>query len=197
MEIGKTLDVKDREEWRLWLSKNYDKEKEIWLIYYRKSSGKKRIPYKDCVEEALCYGWIDGIVKGIDEEKFCQRFSPRRPNSNLSEMNKENIRRMIKAGKMTPVGLKAVSKSFNHEEDKKKKLVIAPDILKAIKSNKEAWANFQKLSDGYKKIRIAYIEHYRGYNLDNSKDKDKIFKQKLAYFLKMTAKGKTYGLIRD
>jgi len=198
MEIGKTLDVKDRKEWRSWLSKNHDKEKEIWFVFYRKASGKKNISYVDALEEALCFGWIDGTVKGIDEEKFCQRFSPRRFNSNLSEMNRERIRRLIKSGEMTPAGLKAVSKSFNHEEDKKKKWVIAPDILKKLKSNKKTWENFQNFSEGYKKVRIAYIENYRNYNPDkNSKDKNEIFNKKLDYFLKQTSKGKTYGTMKD
>jgi uncharacterized protein YdeI (YjbR/CyaY-like superfamily) len=191
MEIGKTLYVKDRKEWRSWLAKNHDKEKEIWLIYYRKSSGKERIPYKDCVEEALCYGWIDSIAKGIDNEKFCQRFSPRRRNSVLSELNKEHIRRLIKAGKMTPFGLKAVAHKFNHEEDKKEKPKIAPDILKAIKADKDAWKNFQKFSEGYKRVRITAIEGYRNYEKDKT-----LFKKKLDYFIKMTAKGKTFGVLR-
>ena len=78
MDIGKTLYVTDRKQWRSWLAKNHTKAKEIWLIYYRKSSGKKRIPYNDAVEEALCYGWIDSIMKSIDEKSFAQRFSPRK-----------------------------------------------------------------------------------------------------------------------
>lgn len=75
--------------------KNHAREKCIWLIYYRKSSGKQRIPYDDAVEEALCFGWIDSIVKRIDDEKFAQRYTPRRPDSVLSQPNKERFRKMI------------------------------------------------------------------------------------------------------
>ena len=110
--MGKTLYVIDRSQWRKWLIKNHNKEKEIWLIYYRKASGKPRIPYNDAVEEALCYGWIDSTVKGMDEERFAQRFTPRRSTSVLSEMNRERIRRLIKGKKMTSFGLKAVSHVF-------------------------------------------------------------------------------------
>ena len=67
MEIGKTLYVKDRDKWRRWLEKNHAKASEIWLIYYRKSSGKPRVSYNDAIEEALCFGWIDSIAKPIDE----------------------------------------------------------------------------------------------------------------------------------
>ena len=69
MEIGETLDVETRREWRAWLARNHRKAREIWLVYYKKSSGRKRIPYDDAVEEALCYGWIDSIAKPIDEHR--------------------------------------------------------------------------------------------------------------------------------
>ncbi len=184
MELGKTLYVTDRKKWRAWLAKNHNKEKEIWLIYYRKSSGKKRIPYNDAVEEALCYGWIDGILKNIDEEKFAQRFSPRRKTSILSQMNKERIFNMIKEKKMTKFGLDAVSHVF----DNSKKLVIAPDIMKAMKNEMNVWKNFQKFSPQYKRIRIAWIEETRLY--------PELFKKRLAYFLKMTSKNKKFGMMR-
>ena len=142
MNLGKTLYVTDRKQWRSWLTKNYNKEKEIWLVYYRKSSGKPRIPYNDSVEEALCYGWIDSTVKKIDEEKFAQRFTPRKPTSVLSEMNKERIHRLIKEKKMTSTGLKAISHVF--DKDRKDKFFIALDILKALKADRQTWKNFQK-----------------------------------------------------
>lgn len=91
MEIGKTLYVINRKKWREWLRKNHKNEKDIWLIFFKKESGKPRLPYNDAVEEALCYGWIDSIVKKNDGEKFAQRFSPRKKNSFLSDMNKERI----------------------------------------------------------------------------------------------------------
>ena len=159
MNLGKTLYVINRKQWVSWLIKNHDKEKEIWLIYYKKSSNKPRIPYNDAVEEALCYGWIDSIFKGIDEGKFAQRFTPRKPTSTLSEMNKERIRRLIKKNKMTSFGLKAISHVFN--KNKTEKFIIAQDILKALKSNSQAWANFQKFPEGYKRVRVGYIESQR------------------------------------
>lgn len=189
MKIGKTLYVVDRKDWRSWLAKNHDTKKELWLIYYKKSSGKPRIPYNDAVEEALCYGWIDSTVKSIDEEKFAQRFTPRKPASLLSEMNKERIRRLIKQKKMTCIGLKAVAKTFDQSKDHAEKLAIAPDILKALKAYTQAWENFQKFTDGYKKVRIGYIESQRSHN-------DAMFQKSLQYFVKMTAKNKKFGMVR-
>jgi len=112
MNLGKTLYVTDGREWRSWLSKHHSTEKEIWLVYYRKDSGKPRIPYNDAVEEALCYGWIDSTLKKIDQERFAHRFSPRRPTSKLSEMNKERIRRLIAKKRMTAAGLSAIQHVF-------------------------------------------------------------------------------------
>ena len=111
MEIGTTLYVKDRRQWRAWLARHHKTAPEIWLIYYKKHSGRPRIPYSDAVEEALCYGWIDSITKPVDEDRWAQRFSPRRPSSRLSEMNRERVRRLIAARRMTKAGLARDRKS--------------------------------------------------------------------------------------
>src|SRR3972149_144578 len=100
MNIGKALYVHTRKAWRAWLAKHHATEKEIWLVYYKKASGKPRIPYNDAVEEALCYGWIDSTVKSINKARFAQRFTPRKKGSMLSELNKERIRRMVEENRM-------------------------------------------------------------------------------------------------
>jgi uncharacterized protein YdeI (YjbR/CyaY-like superfamily) len=187
MEIGETLYVANRKQWRAWLEKNHTKKKEIWLVYYNKASGKTRISYNDAVEEALCYGWIDGILKRMGEERFVQRFSPRRKTSVLSEMNRERIHRMIKTKKMTPFGLEAVAHVFHKNEAHE--FAIPSDILKEIKKNKEAWKNFQNFPEHYKRIRIAYIDGYRERDMDE-------FRKKLNYFMKMTEKNKRFGMMK-
>src|SRR5256886_5326331 len=122
MEIGTTLYVKDRRQWRAWLASHHKTAPEIWLIYYKKHSGRPRIPYSDAVEEALCYGWIDSITKPVDEDRWAQRFSPRRPSSRLSEMNRERVRRLIAARRMTKAGLARIAHVFDHKRDTKRKL---------------------------------------------------------------------------
>ena len=99
MEIGKTLYVTKAAEWCRWLKKNHASEPEIWLVFHTKASGKASIPYNDAVEEALCFGWIDSIVKKHGPESRAQRFSPRRPKSPLSEMNKARVRRLSEAAR--------------------------------------------------------------------------------------------------
>jgi len=189
MKLGKTLYVTNRKEWRSWLAKNHAGEKEIWLVFYRKSSGKPRIPYNEAVEEALCYGWIDSLQKGIDEEKFAQRFSPRKPTSQLSEMNKERIRRLIKQKRMTAAGLRAISKTFDISRDLEEKTAVAPDILAALKADKRAWENFRNFPEGYKKVRLGFLESRRRHG-------DEVLEKSLKHFIKMTADNKKFGMVK-
>jgi uncharacterized protein YdeI (YjbR/CyaY-like superfamily) len=99
MNAFKTLYVSTREEWRRWLEKNGTKESVIWLIFYKKHSGKRSLPYSDAVEEALCFGWIDSIIKRFDDEKYIQKFTPRQEKSTWSTLNVRRVREMIKAGR--------------------------------------------------------------------------------------------------
>ncbi len=134
MKITKCIYAKNRKEWRSWLKKNHNKEKDVWLAYYKKNSGKERIPYNDAVEEALSYGWIDSTVKTISKEKYAQRFSPRNPKSEMSEMNKERVRILLKQGKMTKFGLESIR--HHHDSIKNSKLKIPNSILKELKKDK-------------------------------------------------------------
>ena len=194
MKIGKTFYAADKKQWRTWLTKNHRSEPEIWLIYYKKNSGKPRIPYNDAVEEALCYGWIDSTTKLNDEISYLQRFSPRRKNSNLSEMNKERVRRLIKSKKMTRFGL--VSIRHHLENGSKngtpslvlKRFNIPEDILNELKADPVTWKNFKQFPESYKRIRTGWI--------DGSRHRPAEFTKRLHYFLKMTAKNKMFGMVR-
>lgn len=186
MQITKTLYVTERKEWRAWLKKHHATESDIWLIYYRKDSGKPRIPYNDAVEEALCFGWIDSILKKLDPETFAQRFSPRNPRSQVSPLNKERIWLLIKQKKMRQPGLDAIAKVFDPLNDRFK---IPEDILEALKKEKETWANFQKFPESYKRIRIGWI--------DGARNRPEEFKKRLKYFLKMTAANKRFGMTQE
>jgi uncharacterized protein YdeI (YjbR/CyaY-like superfamily) len=194
MEIGKTLYVKNRRQWRRWLEKNYANEPEIWLIYYKKHSGKPRIPYNDAVEEALCFGWIDSNLKPVDGESYAQRFTPRRKNSKLSEMNKERVRRLIKAKLMNAAGLEKIKHELHphslklNKVPKVKKYVPAKDILNELKKDPIVWKNFRKFPQSYKRIRVAWI--------DGSRRRHDVFKTRLNYFIRMTAKNKKFGMVK-
>jgi uncharacterized protein YdeI (YjbR/CyaY-like superfamily) len=179
MDITQTFYTSTRTEWRKWLKKNYKTEKEIWLVYYKKTSGKPRIEYNEAVEEALCFGWIDSTVRKIDEEKFTQRFSRRNPKTGYSQSNKERLEKLIAEGKV----MKEVLATLGDISSVKFEIPI--DILKAIKANKEAWENFQSFSEPYKRIRIAFI--------DGARNRPTEFQKRLNYFIKMTEKNKQFG----
>jgi uncharacterized protein YdeI (YjbR/CyaY-like superfamily) len=179
MNITRTLYVTNRTRWREWLRSHYKSEKDIWLVYYGKESGKPRIPYNDAVEEALCFGWIDSTIKKIDNTRFAQRFSPRNPKSGYSQANKVRLRNLIRRGR---VRKEVVAALGNISLDL---FVFPPDIMKAIKANKRAWINFRRFSKPYKEIRIGFIAGAR-------KRPDEL-KKRLAYFIKMTEKNKQFG----
>ena len=181
MEIGKTLYVTQRSEWREWLSANHGTEKEIWLIGYRKNVGQTQPAYNDAVEEALCFGWIDSTIKKLDAERNAQRYTPRRPNSPFSEMNKERVRRLIAAGLMTPAGLAAAGDLSTEN------FTIAEDILQALKADAQVWQNFSAFPESYQRIRVGWIE--------GARKRPAEFEKRLRYFIKMTAANKKYGMV--
>ena len=186
MEVGKTLYTADRNVWRRWLAKNHKTAKDIWLIYYKKDSGKKRIPYHEAVEEALCYGWIDSITKRRDEKSYVQRFSPRKPNSVLSGINRERIYRLIRAKKMTKAGLASIAHHLDSKTQQPKKFVFPKDILNEIRKKPVAWKNYQRFPLSYRNIRIEWIE--------GARNRPEIFQKRLKYFIATAEKNKRFGM---
>jgi uncharacterized protein YdeI (YjbR/CyaY-like superfamily) len=178
MEIGKTLRARNRGEWRRWLEKNHATASEIWLVFYNKASGKPFVPYDVAVEEALCFGWIDGVVKKLEADSRAQRFTPRRPGRKVSELNKARMRRLIEAGKMTNAGLAAAPDLHDDFE-------YASWILDELRADPAVWQNFQSFPEDYKRIRIGWIQFTTG--------NDDVRRQRLDYFIKMTREGKQFG----
>lgn len=111
MDIGETLDVMSREAWREWLDGNRQDKREIWVVCYKKSSGQPSVPYHDLVEEAICFGWADGMAKSMDEKRFALRFTPRRKKSSWADSNIARVGTMLREGKMTEAGLAVVSEA--------------------------------------------------------------------------------------
>jgi uncharacterized protein YdeI (YjbR/CyaY-like superfamily) len=96
--MSEELYVSNRDAWRAWLEENHDVKREVWLIYYRKHTGKPSIAYDYSVEEALCFGWVDSIIKKLDDEKFARKFTPRKSRSRWSEANRKRVEKMIRGG---------------------------------------------------------------------------------------------------
>jgi uncharacterized protein YdeI (YjbR/CyaY-like superfamily) len=108
MEIGETLLLESRQEWRTWLAEHHQDKSEIWLVLYKSTSGKREFPLSQAVEEALCFGWIDSTLKPIDPTRYALTFSPRRKKSRWADSNRERALRLLREGKMTPAGMAAL-----------------------------------------------------------------------------------------
>lgn len=151
-----------REEWREWLGKNHLKSDGVWLVYYKKPSGKPRIPYSDAVEEALCFGWIDGKIKRINEDYYIQWFTPRRSGSRWSNLNVQRVRALLRSGQMQPAGLKAYQKLLDKPGLMRDSPVpadtgIPEDLKKALMSSPAAYGNFMKFSRRGRNLYIHWL----------------------------------------
>ncbi len=135
--------------------------------------------YLDAVEEALCFGWIDGIAKRLDEHRTAQRFTPRRTRSHWTELNKERARRLMGEGRMTDAG-RAVLPDLSFSA-----FVIAPDILAALQADPVTWANFQAFPASYQRIRVGYVEEMRR--------RPEVFATRLSNLLKKTHANRQFG----
>lgn len=160
--IGVELCVSNRNEWRNWLIENHAIEKVIWLVYYKKHTGKTSVSYSDSVEEALCFGWVDGMKRRIDEEKYAHRFTPRREKSKWTALNVKRARNMINEGKMTQAGLESFDQRLDYDDEFLKEKArtefsLPQEMENVLKANKNAWDNFNKLAPGYKKQYIAWL----------------------------------------
>lgn len=177
MIITTTIDPKTRRGWRAWLEANHATEKEIWLILRRGERGS--ITYLDAVEEGLCFGWVDSTAKR-HEDATAQRFSPRRPRSNWTELNKERARRLIRAGKMTDAGRRTLP-------DLSDEAVRVPaDIRALLEATPGAWDSFQSFPALYQRVRLSYIEQVR-------KRDPKEWEKRLLNFVAKTAKNQMVG----
>jgi uncharacterized protein YdeI (YjbR/CyaY-like superfamily) len=159
VEVGQKRNFKSREEFRSWLEKNSKTKSELWLIFYKKHVKKSYIQYDEAVEEALCFGWIDGIMKRIDSEKHVVRFTPRRKNSVWSESNIARVKIMIKEGKMTDAGLE---KFQARGKDNGVEPLPVPQKLSQkyegeLKKDKKAWEIFKGLPPSHQKRYVFYI----------------------------------------
>ena len=161
-EITKRQAFKDREAWRAWLAKNCAREPELWVVLYKKNSGKPSVSYDEAVEEALCFGWIDGLTKSIDDEKYGVRFTPRKSGSIWSESNKKRVAKMIEQGRMTEAGLAKIkegkqSGEWDKATEREDTTNISPELKRALESDKIAQQNFDKLAPSHKRQYIGWI----------------------------------------
>jgi uncharacterized protein YdeI (YjbR/CyaY-like superfamily) len=163
MKMTKTFAARDGAEWRAWLAENHAKEQEIWLVYYKSTSGKTGIDYETSVEEALCYGWVDSLIQKIDAEKYARKFNPRRMGSFWSASNKKRVEKLIAEGRMTPIGL---AKYDPHAKEsasevglqiRRAEVPIPTEVSQMLKANMKAWGSFQQLAPSQQRQYIGWV----------------------------------------
>jgi len=162
MELSNALSFKDGQEWHQWLQLNHAVESGAWLLIYKKHSAKAGISYDEALEEALCFGWIDGKMQSVDPDKFILRFSPRKAKSVWSKINKERAERLIAQGKMTEAGLSKVEDAkknglWDEAYTNRKKGEIPSDLETALSSNRTAWVNFHNFANSYRNMYIGWV----------------------------------------
>lgn len=151
-----------QEEFGAWLERNYHSADELWVGFYKKSSGRKSITWPEAVDEALRFGWIDGVRKRIDDERYTNRFTPRRPTSNWSLRNIDRVRELTELGLMHPAGLKAFAeradeRSALYSYEQRRAATLAPDHEREFKRNRKAWVFFESCPPSYRKSATHWV----------------------------------------
>jgi uncharacterized protein YdeI (YjbR/CyaY-like superfamily) len=163
MSLEDALLFNDRNGWCSWLEKNHRNTKEVWLLHYKKQSKKQTLKHIDAVEEALCFGWIDSKLKKIDEDRFILKYTPRKPKSPWSKINKEKAEAMILSGKMRQAGLEKIEEAKKHglwdtAYTNKVKERIPLDLKKALLADNTAWDNFQHFANSYRNMYCGWVK---------------------------------------
>lgn len=157
MKPLKTFQATDREAWRAWLAENHASEREVWLVYAKKHTGVRCISYEESVEEALCHGWIDSLIRRIDDDSYARKFTPRTNNDNWSALNTKRVAKVIREGRMTAIGLAKMPKA-KPQPKSKPEVQVAPALIEsALKADAKAWANFSKMPPSHKRRYISWI----------------------------------------
>ncbi|MGL5064961.1 MAG: YdeI/OmpD-associated family protein [Microcoleus sp.] len=157
-----TVYASDRAIWRQWLEQNHQNSLGVWLVYYKINSGKPSIIYSEAVKEALCFGWIDSKVQSLDAERYRQIFTPRKPKSGWSKLNKQYIEESIACGQMTDAGLAKIAAAKQDGSwtllDEIEALILPPDLKQALEANTNANTYFAAFNNSSKKAIIRWIQ---------------------------------------
>jgi uncharacterized protein YdeI (YjbR/CyaY-like superfamily) len=151
-----TLDIRTTRQWRSWLRKHYGSSPGVWLVFHKDHTGVESIPYEEAVREALCFGWIDSLIKRLDDDRYARKFTPRKPTSRWSALNRRRWAELKAAGLLAAPGLAAAPTGNSYAE--RPAIPELPDyIVRALKKSPKAWQSFQVLAPGYRRYFVAWI----------------------------------------
>lgn len=152
---------KSRADWRKWLEKNHQSKQSVWLIYFRSATKVASLSWSEAVDEALCFGWIDSTKKTIDQERYMQYFSRRKPNSTWSKINKDKVAKLIQGNQMTKAGFESIETAKQNGTwslmDDVEKLIIPEDLKMALNKNESSMEFFQSQSKSIRKSMLHWV----------------------------------------
>src|SRR3954469_24172962 len=148
------LVVRDCSEWREWLVRHHTSESEVWLVFYKHAP---TLAYEDTVNEALCFGWIDSLIKRLDDERYARKFTPRKPGSKWSTINRRRYEKLLAGGRLTPAGLDRPPTERRRHAPRPSAAKLPPYIKKALQSHPAAWNYFESLAPSQRRLYIGWI----------------------------------------
>ena len=155
---AKQLHFEDRASWRAWLGEHHESEREIWMVFFKKHTGLPNISYNDAVEEALCFGWIDSLIKKLDDDRYARKFTPRTNTAKWSELNIKRVEKLKAAGRMTPAGLAKIDASVKPAQSPSRRSLELPTYFRdALAGNETARLFFEQLAPSYRRNFIAWV----------------------------------------
>ena len=181
----KLLNVRNRQEWRGWLREHHDSQSEIWLVFHKRHTSARSCSYDDAVEEALCFGWIDSIVRRLDDTRYARKFTPRTANSRWSTANRRRYADLESRGLVAAPGLKRPPTSRSGDAPRPSVREIPSSIKEALKADPRAWEHFRQLAPSYRRAYIGWIE---------SAQREETKKKRLREALRLLSAGKKLGL---
>jgi uncharacterized protein YdeI (YjbR/CyaY-like superfamily) len=154
----KTLDVQTVDKWRRWLQKHHDSESEVWLVFHKRHTGRTSIAYLDALDEALCFGWVDSLIKRLDDDRFARKFTPRRPDSGWSDINRRRYARLKAEKRLTPAGMKRAPTDRRYGEPRSFTSEAPSYIREALMKHPAAWKVFERLPPSHRRRYIGWID---------------------------------------
>lgn len=157
-KILKTLDARTPEQWRKWLADHHESESEVWLVFHKRHVGQEAIAYEDAVDEALCFGWIDSLIKRLDDACYARKFTPRKPDSKWSTANRKRYALLKASGRLMPAGLDRPPTDRSGDAPRPSLSMIPEYIQEALRNHPTAWSYFESLAPSYRRMYIAWID---------------------------------------
>ena len=154
----KTLDVRSSEEWRTWLAEHHDVELAVWLVFHKRQTGRPSIDYVDALDEALCFGWIDSLIKRLDDERYARKFTPRKPDSRWSTANRKRYAHLQASGRLMPAGVNRAPTDRSYDAPRPSPSKVPAYIQEALRRRPTAWKYFESLAPSYRRMYIGWID---------------------------------------